>query len=41
MLGIIRDWAESSFEPVLYLNEKDMSALEYILLNDPSNVEIS
>ncbi|MFS7984720.1 hypothetical protein Hanom_Chr11g00989861 [Helianthus anomalus] len=41
MLGISQDWAKSSFEPVLYMNDKQMSALGYILLNDTSNVEIN
>ncbi|MFS7913834.1 hypothetical protein Hanom_Chr02g00146381 [Helianthus anomalus] len=39
MLGISQDWAEAGFEPVLYLNDK--GALDYILLNDPSKVEIN
>ncbi|MFS7961843.1 hypothetical protein Hanom_Chr08g00719801 [Helianthus anomalus] len=51
MLGISQDWAEAGFEQVLYLNDKGMyllclpyfafTALDYNLLNDPSNVEIN
>ncbi|MFS7908981.1 hypothetical protein Hanom_Chr01g00089461 [Helianthus anomalus] len=47
VLGIIQDWVGSDIEPIFCLDRKDMyfcvycmSALRYILLGDPSGVEI-
>ncbi|KAF5791718.1 hypothetical protein HanRHA438_Chr09g0409671 [Helianthus annuus] len=40
VLGIIQDWFNSDFEPIFGVEWKEMSALDYILLDDPSAVEI-
>ncbi|MFS7970607.1 hypothetical protein Hanom_Chr09g00822901 [Helianthus anomalus] len=40
VLGISQDWVDSGFEPFFFVDQKEMSALDYILLNDLSRVEI-
>ncbi|MFS7948806.1 hypothetical protein Hanom_Chr06g00564171 [Helianthus anomalus] len=40
VLGVSQDWVDSDFEPIFCVDREEMSALDYILLDDPSHVEI-
>ncbi|MFS8026874.1 hypothetical protein Hanom_Chr16g01491801 [Helianthus anomalus] len=40
VLGISQDCFDSCFESVFFVDQKEMSALDYMLLNDPPGVEI-
>ncbi|MFS7945199.1 hypothetical protein Hanom_Chr06g00521341 [Helianthus anomalus] len=40
VLGISQNWVDYDFEPIFCVDRKEMSALEFILLGDPSGVEI-